>query len=163
MSYLLKSVTLPGGERADILLRGGVIVEVGNSLSEAAATVVDAAGLHALPGLVDLHTHLREPGFEHSETVLTGTRAAASGGFTAVFAMANTLPVQDTAGTVEQVASLGDEYGYATVRPIGAVTAGLAGTALAEIGKAQAVAARQGGPGCAGRAQRHSYGPCHAG
>ena len=134
MSYLLKSVTLPGGERADILLRGGVIVEVGNSLSEAAATVVDAAGLHALPGLVDLHTHLREPGFEHSETVLTGTRAAASGGFTAVFAMANTLPVQDTAGTVEQVASLGDEYGYATVRPIGAVTAGLAGTALAEIG-----------------------------
>jgi dihydroorotase len=95
---------------------------------------IDAAGLIALPGLVDLHTHLREPGFEHSETVLSGSRAAAIGGFTAVFAMANTLPVQDTAGVVEQVQSLGERHGYVTVRPIGAVTAGLAGEQLSEIG-----------------------------
>ena len=98
------------------------------------ATVIDAAGLQALPGLVDLHTHLREPGFEQSETVLTGTRAAAAGGFTAVHAMANTSPVQDTAGVVEQVASLGAQHGYATVRPVGAVTVGLAGERLSEIG-----------------------------
>ncbi|HWR85144.1 MAG TPA: dihydroorotase, partial [Rhodoglobus sp.] len=86
------------------------------------------------PGLVDLHTHLREPGFEQSETVLTGSRAAAAGGYTAVFAMANTMPVQDTAGVVEQVQSLGEAAGYVTVRPIGAVTVGLAGEKLAEIG-----------------------------
>lgn len=96
--------------------------------------MIDADGLLALPGLVDLHTHLREPGFEQSETVLTGTRAAAAGGFTAVHAMANTSPVADTAGVVEQVASLGLQHGYATVRPIGAVTMGLAGERLAEIG-----------------------------
>ena len=96
--------------------------------------VIDADGLVALTGLVDLHTHLREPGFEQSETVLTGTRAAAAGGFTSVFAMANTMPVQDTAGVVEQVQALGDAAGYATVRPIGAVTEDLAGERLSEIG-----------------------------
>ena len=96
--------------------------------------MIDAAGLVALPGLVDLHTHLREPGAEQSETVLTGTRAAAAGGFTAVFAMANTNPVADTAGVVEQVQALGQRHGYATVRPIGAGTVGLAGERLAEIG-----------------------------
>src|SRR5699024_3492827 len=99
-----------------------------------ADVTVDAAGLVALPGLVDLHTHLREPGYEQSETVRTGTRAAAAGGFTAVVAMANTLPVQDTAGGVEQVEARGRRAGYATVRPIGAVTVGLAGQRLAEIG-----------------------------
>ncbi|MGV8969389.1 MAG: dihydroorotase [Microbacteriaceae bacterium] len=134
MSYLLKFATLPDGTHSDILVRDGVIADLGNSLSDARATVVDATGLQALPGLVDLHTHLREPGFEQSETILTGSRAAASGGFTAVFAMANTMPVQDTAGTVEQVASLGEEHGYVTVRPVGAVTVGLGGSALAEIG-----------------------------
>jgi len=96
--------------------------------------VIEADGLVALTGLVDLHTHLREPGFEQSETVLTGTRAAAAGGFTTVFAMANTMPVQDTAGVVEQVQALGEAAGYATVRPIGAVTEDLAGERLSEIG-----------------------------
>jgi dihydroorotase len=103
-------------------------------LSSSSATKIDADGLVALPGLVDLHTHLREPGYEQSETVLTGTQAAALGGFTSVFAMANTLPVADTAGVVEQVLRLGDEAGYATVRPIGAVTKGLEGGQLAELG-----------------------------
>ena len=123
--------TLPDGTGADLWIEGGQFV---SSPSGAADRVIDAAGLVALPGLVDLHTHLREPGFEQSETVLTGTRAAAAGGFTAVFAMANSNPVADTAGVVEQVQALGARHGYATVRPIGAVTVGLAGERLAEIG-----------------------------
>jgi len=134
VSILVTGARLPDGTSTDILVDNGVITELGTSLSAAGARVIDAAGLTALPGLVDLHTHLREPGFEQSETVLTGTRAAAIGGFTAVFAMANTSPVSDTAGVVEQVKSLGDSYGYATVRPIGAVTVGLAGERLSEIG-----------------------------
>ncbi|MEP6481174.1 MAG: dihydroorotase [Rhodoglobus sp.] len=121
--------SLPDGTRTDIFVDNAVF----GSGTKADVTI-DAAGLIALPGLVDLHTHLREPGFEQSETVLTGSRAAAIGGFTAVFAMANTMPVQDTAGVVEQVLSLGEKHGYVTVRPIGAVTAGLAGQRLSEIG-----------------------------
>ncbi len=129
MSVRISGATLPNGTRRDLVIENGVFVDAGS-----ADSTIDAEGLIALPGLVDLHTHLREPGFEHSETVLTGSRAAALGGFTAVFAMANTMPVQDTAGVVEQVQSLGDRHGYVTVRPIGAVTAGLAGQRLSEIG-----------------------------
>ena len=131
---LITGATLPDGSTTDLIVANGAIAEVGRGLSSAGATVIDADGLTALPGLVDLHTHLREPGFEQSETVLTGSRAAAIGGFTAVFAMANTSPVSDTAGVVEQVASLGERHGYVTVRPIGAVTVGLAGEKLSEIG-----------------------------
>jgi len=134
VNLIIKDATLPSGVRTDILIADGVIRETGSNLSDAGARTIDASGLTVLPGLVDLHTHLREPGFEQSETVLTGTRAAAIGGFTSVFAMANTSPVSDTAGVVEQVKSLGDSYGYATVRPIGAVTVGLAGERLSEIG-----------------------------
>ena len=128
-TILVTGATLPDGSTGDFFVRDGRFAEGGD-----ADTTIDAAGLQALPGLVDLHTHLREPGFEQSETVLTGSRAAAIGGFTTVFAMANTLPVSDTAGVVEQVASLGREHGYVTVRPIGAVTTGLAGAQLSEIG-----------------------------
>ncbi|SKA84977.1 dihydroorotase [Agreia bicolorata] len=132
---LISGATLPDGTTTDLVIADGVIAERGVGLSApAGARVLDATGLVALPGLVDLHTHLREPGFEQSETVLSGTRAAAAGGFTAVFAMANTMPVSDTAGVVEQVQTLGDAAGYATVRPIGAVTVGLAGERLSEIG-----------------------------
>ncbi len=135
MTILIQGATLPDGTTTDLLIDGGVVAERGTGLSGGSgARVIDAAGLQALPGLVDLHTHLREPGFEQSETVLTGSRAAAAGGFTAVHAMANTSPVQDTAGVVEQVASLGAQHGYVTVRPIGAVTVGLAGERLSEIG-----------------------------
>jgi len=133
-TYLITGATLVDGSTTDLLVSGGRIADAGTGLSAPGATVVDASGLLALPGLVDLHTHLREPGFEQSETVLTGTRAAAAGGFTSVFAMANTSPVADTAGVVEQVLSLGDSAGYATVRPIGAVTVGLEGERLAELG-----------------------------
>jgi dihydroorotase len=133
-SFLLRGATLPDGSTADIAIADGVVTGVGERLDRSGATVIDAAGLQALPGLVDLHTHLREPGYEDSETVLTGTRAAAAGGFTTVFAMANTSPVADTAGLVEQELALGEASGYATVQPIGAVTTGLAGERLAELG-----------------------------
>ncbi len=134
MTTLIRGATMLDGTTKDILVADGIVAEIGTGLSGANGTVIDAAGLLALPGLVDLHAHLREPGGEHSETVLTGSRAAAIGGFTAVHAMANTSPVADTAGVVEQVQALGDDAGYVTVRPVGAVTIGLGGTRLAEIG-----------------------------
>jgi dihydroorotase len=140
--YLIVGAALADGSRSDLLIDNGRIAEMGTALSAPGAEQVDADGLIALPGLVDLHTHLREPGFEASETVLTGTRAAAAGGYTTVFAMANTAPVADTAGVVEQVLTLGESAGYATVQPIGAVTRGLAGEQLAELGAMAASRAR---------------------
>ncbi|WTO38396.1 dihydroorotase [Streptomyces achromogenes] len=131
---LIRGAKVLGGEPQDVLIDGETIAEVGTGLSAEGAEVAEAGGKVLLPGLVDLHTHLREPGREDSETVLTGTRAAASGGYTAVFAMANTFPVADTAGVVEQVWRLGREHGYCDVQPIGAVTVGLEGRKLAELG-----------------------------
>ncbi|MEY9963926.1 dihydroorotase [Streptacidiphilus sp. MAP12-16] len=134
-SYLIRNARILGGEPQDLRLKDGVIAEIGTGLASSPDdTVVEAEGLIALPGLVDLHTHLREPGREDAETVLTGTRAAAKGGFTAVHAMANTFPVADTAGVVEQVWRLGRESGYCDVQPVGAVTVGLEGKQLAELG-----------------------------
>lgn len=142
-TYLLRDVAPLGGERTDLLLADGVIAAIGPDLAAPAdAVVVDGAGLVALPGLVDLHTHLREPGREDAETVASGTRAAALGGFTAVHAMANTTPTQDTAGVVEQVWRLGREAGWVDVFPVGAVTVGLAGERLAELGAMAESAAR---------------------
>jgi dihydroorotase len=136
VKILVTGATLPDGNTADIRVIDGRMVD---GAAEDASSFdedlrIDGAGLIALPGLVDLHTHLREPGYEQSETVLTGSRAAAIGGFTVVHAMANTSPVADTAPVVEQVQSLGDRHGYVTVRPIGAVTVGLNGERLSEIG-----------------------------
>jgi dihydroorotase len=130
------------GSRTDILLGDGVITQLGANLDDSKATLLDAAGLIALPGLVDLHTHLREPGREDAETVQTGTAAAALGGYTAVHAMANTDPVADTAGVVEQVWRLGQQAGYVDVQPVGAVTVGLGGSQLAELGAMADSAAR---------------------
>ena len=141
-TWLIRQATLPGGQRADLLLRDGVIARIGTRLTAAGAQVLDADGLIALPGLVDLHTHLREPGREDAETIETGTRAAALGGYTAVHAMANTEPVADTAGVVEQVWRLGREAGHCDVQPVGAVTLGLGGTRLAELGAMADSAAR---------------------
>src|ERR1041384_3293471 len=134
MTFVIKGVSVVGREPTDLLPRDGVVAEMGPGLTDAEAQVVDADGLVALPGLVDLHTHLREPGREDAETVETGSRAAAVGGYTAVCAMANTSPVADTAGVVEQVWRLGREAGLVDVQPIGAVTVGLAGEHLAELG-----------------------------
>ncbi|MFN2626799.1 MAG: amidohydrolase family protein, partial [Mycobacteriales bacterium] len=102
---------------ADLRIDDGVVTAVGTRLDDTGATVLDAGGLVALPGLVDLHTHLREPGREDAETIETGTRAAALGGFTAVHAMANTDPVADVAGVVEQVWRLGRDAGHCDVQP----------------------------------------------
>jgi dihydroorotase len=129
MAYLIKGVSVLGSAPRDLFISGGMIADKGT-----ADEVIDAEGLVALPGLVDLHTHLREPGREDAETVETGSRAAAVGGYTAVCAMANTSPVADTAGVVEQVWRLGREAGLVDVQPIGAVTVGLAGKQLAELG-----------------------------
>ena len=133
-SFLIRGARIDGAAAADILIEGGLIAEVGTGLTSAGATVVDAAGLIALPGLVDLHTHLREPGYEASETILTGSQAGAAGGYSALFAMPNTSPVADTAGVVEQELALGEAAGYVTVQPIGAVTVGQKGERLAELG-----------------------------
>ncbi|MGW6843951.1 dihydroorotase [Streptomyces sp. NPDC054958] len=139
---LIRGAKVLGGDAQDVLIDGETIAAVGQNLSAEGATVIEAEGQILLPGLVDLHTHLREPGREDSETVLTGTRAAASGGYTAVFAMANTFPVADTAGVVEQVWRLGKESGYCDVQPIGAVTVGLEGKQLSELGAMHESAAR---------------------
>ncbi|WP_347060466.1 dihydroorotase [Blastococcus sp. HT6-30] len=141
-TYLITGARPLGGDPADILVEDGRITAVGESLSATGAEVVEAGGLVALPGLVDLHTHLREPGREDAETVETGSRAAALGGFTAVHAMANTDPVADTAGVVEQVWRLGQEAGLVDVVPVGAVTVGLRGERLAELGAMADSAAR---------------------
>ena len=123
-----------GEDVQDILIREGRIAAIGGELEVPdGVEVIDAEGCVILPGLVDLHTHLREPGGEEAETVETGTRAAARGGFTAVHAMANTTPVADTAGVVEQVAMRGEAAGWCAVRPVGAVTVGLQGERLAEL------------------------------
>jgi dihydroorotase len=139
-AYVIRGARLATGEVTDLLLRDGIVAELGRGLS--GGEVVDADGLLALPGLVDLHTHLRQPGREDAETVETGSRAAALGGYTAVCAMANTDPVADTAGVVEQVWRLGREAGLVDVQPIGAVTVGLAGERLAELGAMADSAAR---------------------
>jgi dihydroorotase len=138
-SVLIKGARILGGDTADVLVRDGVVAEIGTGLETVAGatsptTEVDADGLVLLPGLVDLHTHLREPGREDAETVLTGSRAAAVGGFTAVLAMANTNPVTDTAEAAERVLDLGREAGLVDVQPVGAVTKGLGGEELAELG-----------------------------
>ncbi|MGJ9412168.1 dihydroorotase [Aeromicrobium sp. CF4.19] len=134
-TYVVRGARVLGEDPVDLLLADGRIQQVGTGLTAPQDAVeVDATGLVALPGLVDLHTHVREPGREDAETVLTGSRAAAMGGFTCIHAMANTDPVADTAGVVEQVFRLGREGGYCDVRPVGAVTVGLKGERLAELG-----------------------------
>ena len=133
-TYLIKDVELVNGEKVDIGIADGVITELSKKATKSYENMLDGSGCVALPGLVDLHTHLREPGREDAETVLTGTRAAARGGYTAVFAMANTDPVADTAGVVEQVVRLGKEAGWCEVFAVGAVTKDLAGESMAELG-----------------------------
>src|SRR5664280_453182 len=157
----------PYGEQAqDLLLAGGVIAAVGAQATTdpraADAEIVDGAGFVLLPGLVDLHTHLREPGREDAEPVSTVSRAAALGGYTAVFAMPNTDPTADTAGVVEQVYRMGREVGLVDVHPIGAVTVGRKGERLAELAAMAYSAARLppvhrglGGGGRRGEEARH--------
>lgn len=135
-TYVLEGVRPLGGQTVDVVIADGRIRDIttDGAASEPHAKVVRSEGQILLPGLVDLHTHLREPGREDAETVRTGSAAAALGGFTAVHAMANTDPVTDTAGVAIQVWRLGREAGYVDVRPVGAVTLGLEGKKMAELG-----------------------------
>lgn len=146
-AHLLKGIRPYNEEATYLLIVDGVIAALGAEAAQQAANYSDLkehdfTGLVALPGLVDIHTHLREPGREDSETVYSGTRAAAAGGYTAVFAMANTTPVADNAGVVEQVLNLGRQAGWVDVHPVGAVSAGLEGKHLSEMGAMAASKAR---------------------
>lgn len=131
---IISGGTLADGTSRDILIEDGVIAAIGENLSSPDAHVFDARGMIVMAGLVDLHTHLREPGREDSETVLSGSQAGVKGGYVALSAMANTSPVADTAGVVEQVFRLGQSAGLLDVFPVGAVTQGIEGKVLAEIG-----------------------------
>ena len=139
---VLSGLSLYGDKKADLVLVGGLIASLSAAEAPAGAKTIDCSGLVALPGLVDLHTHLREPGREDAETIESGSRSAAAGGFTAVHAMANTTPVADTAGVVEQVWHRGRELGLVDVFPVGAVSVGLMGEHLAEMGAMALSAAR---------------------
>lgn len=144
MNWHIRGVRPLGGDAIDLVVREGSIAAIlpAGSAPETGAREIAGEGLIALPGLVDLHTHLREPGREDAETVESGCQAAALGGYTAVHAMANTDPVADSAGVVEQVWRLGREHGLCDVHPVGAVTVGLHGERLADIGAMAESAAR---------------------
>ena len=129
----INNAKLADNSMVDLEINNGVISKLSKSTGKQ-TDGIDATGKLLLPGLVDLHTHLREPGREDSETVLTGSQAAVAGGYTAISSMANTNPVADTAGVVEQIYRLGKEAGLCDVNPIGAVTKGLNGERLAELG-----------------------------
>ena len=141
-AIVLRNVRPLGGANVDVLIDNGVIAAIGEDLPVDQAHIIDGKGAVLLPGFVDLHTHLREPGREDAETVETGTAAAARGGFTAVFAMANSTPVADSAAVVEQVWRLGRDIGLCDVHPVGAVSVGLRGEQLAELGTMADSAAR---------------------
>jgi dihydroorotase len=135
MTELLITGARPYGEDpVDLLVRDGAIAEIGSHLDRTDRELLDGAGLILLPGFVDLHTHLREPGGEESEDVATGSAAAALGGYTAVFAMPNTQPVADTDVLCAHVRRRGAEVGLVDVHPVGAVTVGLDGLKMAELG-----------------------------
>ena len=131
---IISNAKLIDGKLVNIEIQSGIIHKIEAVQNSQKKSDYDAKGKLVIPGLVDLHTHLREPGREDSETVLTGSMAAVAGGFTAISAMANTNPVADTAGVVEQVFRLGKAAGLVDVNPIGAVTKGLHGEQLAELG-----------------------------
>jgi dihydroorotase len=132
VNIILRNAIDTSGKIVEVVIEDGMIALAASEGID--YQVVDCTGLHVLPGFVDLHTHLREPGFEQSETILTGSMAAAAGGYTAVLAMANTFPVADTAGVVDQIWNLGRQAGLVHVQPVGAITVGLKGEQLAEIG-----------------------------
>lgn len=140
MKILIKNGILvnPFGKksgRQDILIERSKVVQIGTGIPEDGCKVIDAAGKHILPAFVDMHCHLREPGFEYKETIKTGSMAAVKGGYCSIACMANTHPVADCAAVIEFIKEKSLEAGYARVYPIGAVTQGLKGETLAETGE----------------------------
>ena len=129
------AVFADGVRECDILLQGGKIAEIGKNIRAAGAEVIDAAGLHVFPGLIDMHVHLREPGFEYKEDIASGSAAAVKGGFTQICCMPNTSPVCDNAAVAGYIAARGREAGLCKVHPIGSITKGEEGTQLSEMGK----------------------------
>ena len=139
MAYLIRGVHAVDpqvgiDDVVDVLIEGKCIAEVGQDLSADGATVVDGQGKYLLPGLVDMHVHFRDPGFEYKETIETGARAATHGGFTDVATMPNTMPVTDSGSQIRYQIDQAHAAGLCHVRPMGALTAGQKGEALAEIG-----------------------------
>src|SRR5512143_1844697 len=122
-------------EAADVLVEDGRIAAVGVGLTGSGGEVIDASGAWVAPGFVDLHVHLREPGQEYKEDIASGTRAAVAGGFTTVCCMPNTVPPNDTRAVTELILRRAREAGACHVRPVGAISKGLAGETLAEIGE----------------------------
>lgn len=137
MSMLIKNALIVQSTKSlksDVLVRDGIIAAMGENLPQNDAAVIDAEGLWLLPGLIDLHCHLRDPGFEYKEDIVSGTQAAAAGGFTGVLCMANTAPVNDNAAVTDYIVARAALAGYCRVYPVGAVSKGLAGEELAEMG-----------------------------
>ncbi|WP_408925685.1 dihydroorotase [Corynebacterium sp. YSMAA1_1_F7] len=137
-AVVLRGVLIYGeGDKQDVLVQDGVIAEIGSDLAAqapAGAEVLDLDGQVLLPGLVDMHVHLREPGREDTETIATGSAAAAQGGFTAVFTMANTAPVTDNPAIAEMVWYKGQNTNLCDVHPVGSISKGLEGKELTEFG-----------------------------
>ena len=123
---------------AEVLIRDGRIVEVGTALQAGDTPRFDARGAIVAPGFIDMHVHLREPGLEHAETIETGARAAAAGGFTTICCMANTVPVNDSATVTSYIVQRAREVACVNVFPIGAITRGSLGEELAAIGSMHA-------------------------
>ena len=136
------NVVFPDGVRAcDILAEGRTILKIGEGIEDPSAETIDAQGLYVFPGLIDMHVHLREPGFEYKEDIASGSAAAVHGGFTQVCCMPNTQPVCDNAAVVGYIVARAKEVGLCKVRPIGAITKGEQGETLAEMGKMKAAGA----------------------
>ena len=138
MKILLKNGQVVAGDRivpADLLIEDGKIAQIAANIVCNDAQIVDVVGKTVMPGFVDIHCHLREPGFEYKETIATGTRAAAMGGFTSVACMANTQPVADSAAIIKFIKLQAEKEGVVHVYPIGAISKGLDGKELAEIGE----------------------------